>query len=390
MSQYGLLRREQLADGVYLNLIAHDKTKTNHLSICFLSDLCPETAAAGSLLARVLIRGCTKYPTLRDVSRQLDACYGADLDIGVEKYGETHVMSFSCNWLKDRFAYDGMKTTQTMLEMAKQILFYPLLETKQDKLAFKEEYVKSEKENLYDAIAAEINNKASYAKKKMYEHMCKNESFSVSVMGEKETIAPITPDELYAYYVMLLKRAPVEIFFAGSGEEDLAKTLQGFFETISRDVYTLSEPKKDIVREEVTAEETMDINQAHLVLGYRMGMNMKDKNYPAFMVFNAMFGGSVSSRLFSVIRETMHLCYTVNSAPESIKGVMMVYAGIAEENREKAYNGIQEQLKVITMGEFTDKELEDARAVLRNQLQSITDSPATLVSWYLARLICGY
>lgn len=380
-------RREKLCEGVFLNLISHDKTKTNHLSLNFLSDLTEERAAYGALLARVLTRGCAKYPSLNDISAHLDTCYGATLDMGVDKYGETHVLSLTCDWLKDRYAYDAMPITDTVLETARQILLYPLLKKSENGLGFDNEYVQSEKENLFDAIDAEINNKASYARKRMYQIMCEDEPFSVSVLGKKETVSAVTPQSLYAFYQSVLKHTQIEIYFAGSGidEQKLKQTLGGFFTACARTPASLLAPVQKEVSRTVCRDETMDINQAHLVIGFRTGVRMQDAAYPAFTVFNALFGGAVSSRLFAVIREKMHLCYTVNSSPESVKGTMLVYAGIAAENKECAYKGIMEQLSALSAGDFTDKELEDARAYMISVLRGLCDSPSSLAAWYLAR-----
>ncbi len=391
MSSSASPRSIRLCEGVCLRLIPHDKTKNNHLSIHFLSDLNKETAAYAALLARVLTRGCAAYPTLRDISARLDGCYGADIDAGVDKFGETHTLTFSCDWLKDAYSYDGMAITETVLETARQILFYPLLEKTSGSTGFLAEYVRSEKENLYDTIAAEINNKATYARKRMYEIMCEGEPFAVSILGEKDVLEAITPSALYDFYLSMLKSAQVEIYFAGSGVDEikLQNTLRSFFEEIARDIKPLAPPMQITKNDTISRDETMDINQAHLVLGYRTGITMQQEGYAAFSVFNALFGGAVSSRLFAIIREKMHLCYTVTSSPESIKGVMLVYAGIAEENREKAHEGIRSQLSLIAKGDFTDKELEDARAYMHSVLQGLEDSPSALSTWYLVRQIAG-
>jgi predicted Zn-dependent peptidase len=44
----------------------------------------------------------------------------------------------------------------------------------------------------------------------------------------------------------------------------------------------------------------MSVTQGNLVLGFRLGEVMRDKspNYAALAVFNAIYGGSINSKLF--------------------------------------------------------------------------------------------
>ena len=54
---------------------------------------------------------------------------------------------------------------------------------------------------------------------------------------------------------------------------------------------------------------------------------MLSPNYAALMVFNAVYGGSVTSKLFSNVRERLSLCYYANSVIEKHKGIMVVASG---------------------------------------------------------------
>ena len=63
---------------------------------------------------------------------------------------------------------------------------------------------------------------------------------------------------------------------------------------------------------------------------------MEEPDYPALYVFNELFGGSPSSRLFLNVREKHSLCYYVSSLLDIRKGLLLVSSGVQAQNIEKA------------------------------------------------------
>jgi predicted Zn-dependent peptidase len=60
---------------------------------------------------------------------------------------------------------------------------------------------------------------------------------------------------------------------------------------------------------------------------------------------------------------------------ESHKGLLMVMSGIEIKNYERALTIIHEQMEAMKKGDFTDKELEQTKAVIKNQLLETIDTP---------------
>jgi predicted Zn-dependent peptidase len=101
------------------------------------------------------------------------------------------------------------------------------------------------------------------------------------------------------------------------------------------------------------------------------------------MVFNAVFGASPISYLFMNVREKLSLCYFCSSALNMQKGTMVVYAGIANENKKKTYDEILNQLERIRNGDISDEDMESAYKMLINQYQTVTDDLFSTDSYYL-------
>ena len=116
-------------------------------------------------------------------------------------------------------------------------------------------------------------------------------------------------------------------------------------------------------------------------------MDLEDRS--RVTVFNAVFGGSVTSKLFMNLREKMGLCYDVSSASDLRKGILFVNSGISAENFETAKDAILAQLDAIKRRDITEEELESAKAVCIADTLAIPDSQSALESFYLVRAVEG-
>ena len=68
---------------------------------------------------------------------------------------------------------------------------------------------------------------------------------------------------------------------------------------------------------------------------------------------------------------------------------MIVTAGIEVSNKETAKKEILAQLDEIKNGNITDEEFNSAVRSVLNSYREIDDSPESIESWYLGRLLAG-
>jgi len=146
---------------------------------------------------------------------------------------------------------------------------------------------------------------------------------------------------------------------------------------------TLEEEAREFVEE-------MDVSQGKLVIGWRLGDCMEEPDAAALRVFNAMYGGDVTSKLFENVREKLSLCYFASSMVDYFKGIMLVSSGIEFEKYDEAKSEIFRQLDAIRNGEFSEEELQYARRSTASNLRAGSDSPGALESFYLGQTIGGW
>lgn len=369
-------------------MIGADKFKTNCLSVSLLRPLCREEAAMNSLLPDVLLRGCKMCPDMGAIARWLDLRYGSGIQTTARKKGEVQAIGFFMDYVDERFLAPEEQLTEDICKLLGSFLLEPVLENG----VFREDYVAGEKVNQINAIMSQINDKRSYASIRLRQEMFRNEKYGVSKNGTVEDVEAITPEGLYRHYQNVLATSPVELIYTGNVQTDRVKQyLMDALRNLPRGEilkpHTESGPMPGTVR---TLEETMDVIQGKLVMGFRTGITAGDREYPALLMMNGIFGGSLTSKLFMNVREKLSLCYYASSGIDRFKGVMVVSSGVDGDKAELAKKEILNQLSACRAGEITAEELEATRSYLISSLRSGGDSPYSMDDFYLGQIIGGY
>jgi len=364
----------QLAQGVDLLSECTERFKTGLFSVTLTVPLSSETATEYALIPGVLYRGSRKHPNIHSLSAATDYLYGTAVEVGVRQRGESQCICIQAGFIDDRFALDGMAVLEPVIELVGELLLDPAKEG----AAFVQEYVASEGNNLADQIEGRINDKGSWAVFRLLSEMCEGEAFALDKLGCAERAREITAPELWENYEQLLDKAKIVFYYNGSAPHERVK--QAVCRVFQRVLYDRDAPVDCLVLSAPAGTvrqrtETLDVNQGRLLLGFRTGgITVKDPRYPALLVFNAMFGGTGTSRLFANVRERLQLCYHVSSMIDKLKGILLVSAGLDFEDFGAAQQEILAQLEEIRQGKFTENELEAARRVVRSGLVSRTDS----------------
>ena len=384
------VNRVEIRPGVWLYHIREDKFKTACFSVSLLSQLNRETASMNALIPFVLRRGTGKYPTMEALNARFEELYGTAIEPIVRKIGEIQCSGFFASFPEDAFLPEGESILRDVLALTFDMLLAPV--TRGGLLL--PAYVESERDNLLDLIASRLNNKRAYAITRAIEEMCCCEDFAVSRYGDEASCASINYKKLSRHYRTLIQTSPIEIFYCGRASlkqvRSLIKELTATLPRGEIDDEIGTEIRMNALEEAPRhCAESMDVAQCNLVLGWRLGECMEDPDFPALYVFNDLYGGSPSSRLFLNVREKLSLCYYVSSLIDVRKGLLLVSAGITEENVDSAKQEILAQLKAISDGEITDEALETSKAGVASDLRSTCDSQAALESFFLSQAVSG-
>lgn len=368
-------------NGYNLHLIPTKKYKTINIVAKFKAPLTRETITKRALLPYVLRQGTKSYPTRKDIQTKLDDLYGAVLSIDGAKKGDHHIISLRLEVANQKFIPNESSVLNDAVNLLNEVIFTPNTEGS----AFQSAVFNREIETLKQKMAAITDNKMSYANMRLIDEMCKDETYQLHVHGYEEDLPAITPENLYTYYQQLIEEDELDIYVLGDFDKEtmegkISSVLKRNVSAAAETVSPQAQPAKKRTRTEPNiVMEKQDIQQAKLHIGYRTHCTFQDDDYFALQVFNGLFGGFPSSKLFINVREKNSLAYYAASRFESHKGLLLVFSGIAPEDYEKAKEIIELQMTAMKNGDFTEDELEETKQLIVNQLLETMDHPQGII-----------
>ena len=383
------ITRKQIMPFTNLTCVTTDKFKTGCLAISLVTRLDRGVASRNALLPKVLRSGTSSCPDMESIAAKLDNLYGARIETVVRKKGELHAVGFYSDFIDDDFVPAGTNILENVSSFMGEMLLSP--NTRGGLLLG--EYVEREKSNLIDEIRAGINDKRRYSIDRLLEVMCADEAYGVNQLGMESSVKSITASALTKHYKSLISSAVLEVFYCGSA--DFARVQAAVLNALSAlprsDTQQLppTDIKLSAPETAVNYKEELDVSQGKLAVGFRIGDYMKSPNYPALMVFNAVYGGCVTSKLFSNVREKLSLCYFASSAVEKHKGIMFVSSGIEFDKYDEARSEILAQLDAIKNGDIEPWELESAKRAVMTSVKTAMDSPSGLEGLYFDQAVAN-
>lgn len=373
------------SEGVELCNITAEGFKSACVTISFVLPL-DNKASYYALVPGVLTRSSAKYPDVTAIENKLALLYGAELVADVSKVGENQVLKLGVSCIDDRFAFDGESITAECSELLFELVFNPLTENG----VFTAKDVESEKRLLCERLDAETGDKRVYAKNRCEEIMFSDEAYGIHRLGSRDVIEQITPENLFEAYKEILANAKICVCVSGKTDYEAVKNMLGkYIDSVDRDLITTETVFVERAEDVTYEKESEPVKQGKLVMGFRLGMADADDNYAARRIMVDLFGGSPHSKLFTIVREKMSLCYYCSARMIRQKGIMFVQSGIESYNEEKAKNAILQQLEDIKNGKFTDEDIDASVKALEDSFKSVSDSPEALDSWFMSQCVSG-
>lgn len=375
-----------LSDGITLRCCRDTRFKQGCLSFQIVRPMSAEENAMNALLPSVLLRGTTHHPSLRSITHRLDELYGASVSAVVRRVGDYQTTGLYCGFMDDRFALPGDQVLAPMLAFLEELL----LESPVENSGFLTSYVESEKKNLIATIESELNDKRAYAMGKLLRNMCREDTFGLPRLGDTAQVSAIDPTALYAHYQKILRESPIEIFYVGSAEAELVRSLlQPLLDRLNRNYVNLHPQTGFHTCDGADLTETMEISQGKLCMGFVTPITNRTAEFPAMQLLNTIFGSGMTSKLFMNIREKMSLCYSIGSGYYGTKGIVTVSAGIDFDKEELTRQEVLQQLKACQEGNITDEELTAARQAILSSLRATHDSPGSIEGYYATAALSG-
>ncbi|MBE7064245.1 MAG: insulinase family protein [Ruminococcaceae bacterium] len=389
---------ERIAEicGIEFYYVENNSFKSDTVAVNFCDRLDRERAYKNAVLPALLWRGCSDFPTSKDLTVKCQELFGTVFLTDVGKRSEIHHMLFMADFLKDEYvsSFEGGEdiSEDFLSEESFKLILKVLTEPVTENNGFMSSYFEQECTNLNNDIAAEKNDKRHYAMTRAREIMFEGEAFAVSELGYLGDSEKLTAEDLYSYYKnYFLKKVPCRIFYCGKKRPDaLVEMFKEAAETgifgdgVRGGAYIDYVEKHYIPDSEVKfVTEECEISDGKLVMGFRTNTPQDSDGFFPLVLMNTVYGGGTSSKLFTNVREKNSLAYYAGSRVSAVKGVMFVSAGISPDKFDTAKAIILEQLDEIKKGNITDEEFEAAKKNIINNLKNMAEDQYALLDYYL-------
>lgn len=377
-------KKIEIKKGITTHIIKTNSFKTDLIAVFLTTKLTRENVTKNAMIPMILRKGSKRLENIEEINKDLEEMYGAGFDCGIDKTGDNQVLKFYLETIDNKYLPQDEDLVTRGINTLLEIVFDPKLENN----AFKREYIETEKEKLKIIIEGKKDNKAQYANLRCQEEMYKGTPFGLYKYGYIEDIEGINQENLYKHYKNLLSKCKIDIFVSGDVDEEK------IFEKVKANVniQKLNEREPEYNKknapfekhEEQKITETADVTQGNLVLGLRVDEDTKEEKYAA-IVYNAILGGSATSKMFQIVREKHSLAYTASSNYLRHKNSIFIRCGIEINNFEKTLNLIREQIEDMKKGKFTEEDIKNAKTGIVSVIRSIPDEQDTGVTYYLGQ-----
>lgn len=376
-------RRETLR-GVPLLWRRDERFKTLRVSYLLRRPLDGSTAARG-LLPELLAQGTQRYPSRQQLVRRQEELYGGAVATSVGKTGEAQVLHALFDGVAGRFLPGAPDQLSDGLLLLGELLLRPRLEGN----GFPEVVFAREQRNQRNAVRAEFDDKASWARRQALALACEGEPMAIPEHGGLAAIDALTPSDPETARHDLLVRGDPLVLAMGAIDDSALQRLDAFLAGLPSSAPAPLPPVVQVVpRPARFTLQRAELTQSKLVMVFRFPPGDRDA-WLARRVFANLLGGGPHARLFREVREARSLAYSVQAGADSHKGLMLVAAGLDEAAASAVRDEVLRQIAELRAGRFSNQELATAKAGIASGLAAVDDSIAARVGFTWERWLDG-
>lgn len=198
--------------------------------------------------------------------------------------------------------------------------------------------------------------------------MFEGTSLQLPILGTETSIANLDRENILDYFYNNYNPKDIIISIAGKFDTDeVIKQLEFNFGNFNNNLNSITEK---VIEDQNFKNKIRgikkNIEQLNVCIGLEGVKNISDDIQP-ILVFNNIFGGSMSSRLFQKIREDRGLVYAIDSHLSTYDntGVFSIYAGLNSDGLVNVMKLINEEIDIMKKHLITKDELRKSKEQLK-------------------------
>jgi predicted Zn-dependent peptidase len=224
-----------------------------------------------------------------------------------------------------------------------------------------------ERDELLTSIQKRQDNPSSRAFDTFFATLYDKHPYGLPTLGLRASLPRIDHQMLVSWYRTFYR--PERMVLAVSGQvpttDVLAEAKRLFGSAPALPDAAADDPRPRPVSRGQRVVVEQPAQQTQILMG-SLGPGVADGDYATAKVLSTVLGGGLAGRLFSELRDTQALAYTVSAYFDPVRepGAFLVYMGTAPENATRAERALAEQIERIRTEPVGAEELARAKAYL--------------------------
>ena len=184
-----------------------------------------------------------------------------------------------------------------------------------------------------------------------------------SVLGTKEIIRGVNRKDFLAYRSEhYLPQSTIVVVSGSFREKDIVREVERHFNTLTHAVKRKKEPVRDTQHAPRVFVRSKKSDQSHVVIAFRGYPVTSAKSYAA-MLLASILGGTMSSRLWQVVREKLGAAYYVRAGHEALTdhGVFEISAGLDTSRITEVLRAITGEISKLKRSPVSKEELSRSK-----------------------------
>lgn len=356
----------KLDNGLNLVLVPNESTEVLTSIILFKVGSRNETnenAGISHVLEHMVFKGSKKRPAAIDVSEFADS-------LGAE-YNAFTGKEYTGYYIKLR-----PKNLEKGFDYLSDLILDPL---------FKESDLTREKEvivqeiNMYQDLPMEMV--GVYFERAVFGE----NALGREIIGYKDTVRAVNQKKLFEYKDSHYQAENAVLVLAGNlgqSEEKVKELAQKYFKLSGKPVAKM-EPVKVSRRKPNYFVQNKETEQSHLIVGFET-VPLNHPDYFKLELLGTILGGSMSSRMFTEVREKRGLAYAVKTFNTNFQesGTIYTQAGVEHDKLNEALSAIMDVYRKIKTEKVSPEELQKAKEVISGKLLIKLEDSEELASHY--------
>ena len=362
-----------------LHIIKTDKFKKTVVKVNFKNKNIKEENVKRRLIPNILAESNDIYKTKRLLNIKTEELYDLSGGSDVTNSGESTITSFSITFLNEKYAPGLFKDA---IEFISNIIFHPqVVDNKFDNKAFNHS-----REVLKEEIDVLNESPFGFAIHDMYSKMLPDTPMAYPPYGTKQEIDKTKNEDTYKFYLDMLANDQVDIYLIGNIPDNAEAIIDKYFHLKGARAKTKHYLNHTKYTSKYTEYEvTKDYKQSTLLIGYKLeDLTPFERDY-VMPIYSYILGGGPDSRLFKNVREKNSLCYSISAGYKPISNIMVISSGINASDYKKALKLIKEEVKKLSNGEFTKRDIDNAKITYLSAFTEVTDSIYSVLNNYISK-----